>query len=177
MLPNVTEEKTPTVVKPYREITFEDWITFLALGGLMISEEDQTIYKMTLSQFCEKFNISKMTISRWRKQTPDLATRIEARRNEIAPMARVTAVYNQLFLSAMQSKDMRAAVDAQKTFLGHFGNLQLPVQRQDIKIQGGLAEVLIAAEREGILEGELVEPSTIDTDPSGQTPGALPPTS
>lgn len=177
MSPNTTLQQYQTEVRPYKIGVFQEWITFLALGGLFIDEDDQHIYRMTLTQFCERMGVARSTVNHWRKNTTNLAQLIEQRRGEIAPMARVSAMFNQLFLTGMQSKDLRAAVDAQKTFLGHFGNLQLPVQRQDIKIQGGLAEVLTAAEADGILEGEIVEPANIDAPTGGETPGPLPPAS
>ena len=143
----------------------------------MINEDDGSIYKMKLSEFCEKFNVSKMTIVRWRKNTPDLAQRIEARRNEITPMARVTALYNQMFLLAMQSQDKRAAVDAGKTLLGHFGNLQLPVQREEVKHSGGWVDVLLQAKRDNVIEGEVINEPNADTGRSIEDSSTLPQTS
>jgi hypothetical protein len=139
MLPNVTTPAPSTEVTPYKQATFEDWLTFTALGGLLIDEDDQHIYKMTLTEFCATFNVSKMTTLRWRKQTPDLETRIAQRRNEIIPMARVTVAYNQLFLLGMQTQDKRAAVEALKLFLGQFGNLELAAKRPPEPINTGQA--------------------------------------
>lgn len=178
MQPNATTQNGQTGVQPYKQGAFDAYISWRALGGLIIDEDqDNKIRQMKLAEFCDVYNVDRSTLWRWRANTPDLAARIEQRRNEIVPAARVSAVYNQLFLTAMQSQDKRAAVEAQRTFLGHFGNLQLPVQRQDIKIQGGLAEVLQAAADDGILEGEVIEPSNIDATTSGQDTGALPPAS
>lgn len=188
MVPNATEEKSETEVHPYKSGAFEAWITWRALGGLIVEEEGQKtdrdtgkkitvtnqLRTMPLSEFCETFRVDRKTLWRWAKQTPDLAQRIAARRNEITPLARVSVAYNQLFLLGMQSQDKRAAVDALKTFLGNFGDLQLPVQRQDIKVQGGLMEVLAAAQRDGIIEGEVVEPTNSDTGSGQETPGPLP---
>lgn len=173
MQPNTTLAKPKTEIHPYKFGVFDQWITFLALGGLLVDEEDGHIYKMTLTEFCEKFGVARSTAAAWKNYTKDLPKLIEARRNEISPQARVSAVFNQLFLMSMQSQDKRAAVDAQKTFLGHFGNLQLPVQRQDIKVQGGLLEVLKAAETDGIIEGEIIEPIDINARASDQAPSAL----
>lgn len=177
MLPNTTIDSEESAVKPYKTGVFDEWLTWKACGGLLIDEEENHIYRMSLTKFCERFKIAKSTANFWRTHTPNLAQRIEQRRNEIAPLARVSMVYNQMFITALQTKDLRAAVDAQKTYAGHFGNLQLPVQRQDVRIQGGLAEVLNAAEQDGIIEGEIVEPSAIDSTASGQDPSTLPPAS
>jgi len=176
MQDNVTTTENPTPIRRYKEVTFDNWITYLSLGGLMIDEDDGHVYKMTLTEFCTKFNVSKMTIVRWRKNTPDLAQRIEQRRNEVTPMARVTALYNQMFLLAMQSQDKRAAVDAGKTLLGHFGNLQLPVQREEVKHTGGWVDIIAQAKTENIIEGEVINEPDADTTRSITDTSTLPQT-
>ena len=179
-----TLEKPQTEVRPYKNEAFEAYITWRALAGLVVDEEyfdaqegktiTNKLRQISLQEFCETYNVNRHTVWLWKNRTPDLAARIEARRNEVVPAARISVAYNQLFLLGMQTGDKRAAVEALKTFLGHFGNLQLPVQRQEIKVQSGLLEVLSAAQREGIIEGEIVEPTNIDASASSPAPSALP---
>lgn len=170
MARNATEEKPETGVKPYKEVTFEDYITWRALGGLLIDESDpytpNKVRIMSLDEFCTTFDVSRQTIWRWKNQTPDLAARIEKRRAEIMPLARVGAAWNQLFLNGMQTKDRRAAVDALKTFLGHFGNLQLPTQRTEVDAGQNLLDLVNAARKKNIIEGEPVDRPTANTGSS-----------
>jgi len=172
MQPNATTEKSTSGINPYKTSAFDQFLTFSALGGLII-DDDGKLNEMKLQQFCELVGIERTMTWRWKSQ-PGFAEKVRARRAEIVPLARETKAFNQLFLLGMQSQDKRAAVDALKTYLGHFSQLQLPVQRQDIKIQGGLMEVLEAAEADGIIEGEISESIEPDAGSSGQTAGLLP---
>lgn len=172
MLPNVTNDSTKTEVEPYKAGQLDAYVTYCALGGL-ITEDDGAVSRMSIDEFCQHYGVTRMTLNRWKKQIPDWPLRVAARRDEIMPLARVTAVWNSVYSLARQTKDRRAAVNAAKLFLGHNG-LQLPVQRQDIKVQGGLMEILEAAERDGIIEGEVIEPKAVDTGTSSQAPGTLP---
>lgn len=163
MLQNTTSTNSPTEVEPYKAGVFDEWLSWKACGGLVADEEDNRLYKITLTEFCERFGIARSTANNWRRYTPNLAELIEQRRNEIAPLAKVGIMFNQMFLAGMQTKDLRAAVDAQKTYLGHFGNLQTPVQRENITLGNGFTDLLQAARVEGeppqpeIIEGEIVD--------------------
>jgi|SRR5665213_25113 len=163
MQPSATDQNVKTEIKPRKLDAFEGYITWRALGGLIIDEEykgtdergnpktfTNHVRQMTLGEFCEAFNVDRATTWRWRTNTPNLAELVEKRRNEIIPVARVSAAWNQLFLLGMQSGDKRAAVDALKTFLGHYGNLQLPVQREIVKHEGESWASLVAAKRKQV---------------------------
>lgn len=170
MQQNATDEDVETSVEPYKHDAFEGYITWRALGGLIVDEEyddpesgqivSNKIRKMPLEEFCKAFNVNRTTVWRWKKNTPDLALRIEKRRMEIVPLARVSVAYNQLFLLGMQSQDKRAAVDALKVFLGHFGNLQLPVQRNQVDVSQNLMDLVNVARKKKIVEAEVVEPDS-----------------
>lgn len=155
-LQKLTAEDGQTAIKPYKHEIFDAWLTWKACGGLMVDEEDNRAYRMTLTDFCQTFGVTRPTVGEWRKNTPNLAELIEQRRNEIAPLAKVTNVFNQMYLTAMQTKDKRAAVEAQKAYLGHFGKLQLPVQRQDVKLQVNNWSQLLQKKRE-VIEAEIVD--------------------
>lgn len=169
---NVQIEKGRTDTEPYKQATFDAFVTYSALGGLIVGEDGKMI-EMPVYKFCQQYGVDVRTTQRWKK-TEGFAMKVRQRRAEVVPLARETKAFNQLFLLGMQLQDKRAAVDALKTYLGHFSQLQLPVQRQDIKIQGGLMEVLAAAEHDGIIEGETIEPTDTDTAAGSQTPRALP---
>lgn len=176
MQPDATSKNQLTDVKSRANLSgYEQFVTYCALGGL-IADDNGKLNKMTQDQFCQAFGVNPATCWRWKKE-PNFAMKVRTRREEVVPLARESIAFNQLFMLGMQTQDKRAAVDALKTYLGHFNNLQLPVQRQDIKVQGGLMEVLQAAEADGIIEGEIVDASPIITTTSGEITPALPPTS
>jgi len=154
-----SDEKTQTGIQPYKQAVFDQWLTWKACAGLIVDEENNHIYKMTLTDFCQHFGINRDTARKWRNKTANLGKLIEQRRDEIAPQAKVGMVFNQMFLTAMQSQDKRAAVDAQKAYLGHFGNLRTPVQRQDVKVEGlSWADLAQKKRNENkVIEGEVVD--------------------
>lgn len=181
MLPDVTDEKTHTGVKPRKDVAFDRYIEWRALGGMIIDEEDVNspnhVRVMTFAQFCETFNVNRKTIWHWKKNVPDLEQKIEQRMNEIVPLARRQAVWNANFILAIQTQDKRAAVEAQKIFLGHFGNLKIPTQRQEIEHKFNAADLLVAAKTDGIIEGEVVHGSDNHAGTNGEDPRPLPATS
>lgn len=172
MLEKTLSTNTQTVVNPYKKKVFEQFITYSALGGL-ITDEMGIVKPMSLAKFCKFQGIAESTTRDW-KAMSNFGLLVTQRRLEIVPHARETAAWNRLYIIGLTSKDHKSAVEALKLFLGHFSALQLPVRRQDIKIQGGLMEVLEAAEHDGILEGEVVEPTDSNAGTSDQAPGALP---
>jgi hypothetical protein len=178
MLENVETEKTQTVLKPYKQNTFEHYIEWRALGGMVIDEEDPNtpnkVRIMTFQQFCHEFDVSAETIRRWKRDIPDLEQKIEQRMNEIVPLARRQAVWNANFVMALQTQDKRAAVEAQKLFLGHFGNLKIPTQRQEIEHKFNAADLLVAAKTDGVIDGEVVHGSDDHTGTNGENPRPLP---
>ena len=149
MLQNVPNKEILTPVSPYRNGAFEDYVSFCAIGGLITSDEGR-LSTMTTSQFCQQWGVDRKTTYRWR-QTPGFADRVRARRDEIFPLARETACWNRLYLIGLQSKDLKAAVQALTLLLGHFGGLLLPARRNDAtsSSQGNsLAELLMKARAE-----------------------------
>ena len=152
MLPNVTAPNSSTGVEPYKQGSFDAYISYCALGGIL-TEDDGETHRMSLEEFCRTYNVTRMTLNRWKKQTPDWDQRVDRRRKEIVPLARVSAVWNSVYLIARQTQDKRAAVEAQKLFLGHHG-LELPVQRQQVKVEHSLTEMFAKADQ--VIEGEVV---------------------
>lgn len=155
MLPNVTKLDTQPSVRSTNEGALDAYITYCALGGL-ITEDDGKPSKMKLDDFCATYGVTRMTLSRWKREIPDFVQRVDKRRTEIVPLARVSAVWNANFVAAVQTKDLRAAVEAQKVFLGHFGNLVTPTQRVDATVQVNTWTGLMEAKRT-VIEGEVVD--------------------
>lgn len=191
----------PTSITPYKDRAFDLYLTYCALGGMMVTDQGG-IKAMSLGEFCQQAGIDEKTTWRWKNRIPDFAMQVRQRRAEVVPLARETAAFNRLFLIGMTSlptgfkevvnqktgavrriptgalhDDQRAAVDALKTYTGHFSDLHTPTQRQEVKVEGSFLDMMTAAAQEGVIEGEIVdanlEPQT-DTRGSDQDPGALP---
>jgi hypothetical protein len=137
------------------------FVDYLAIGGLVTVESNeklqaQDIHQMTITEFCEAIGISRDTFYRWKKTIPNLVDRIRTRRHETFGLNRETALYNRAYLIAMTSRDHKAAGEMIKLLSGHFGQLELPVQRQIIKQEGESWAALVEKKKQAIIEGEIV---------------------
>ena len=153
MQPNATYSEPPTPVKPYKDVAFDEYLSFCALGGL-ITSDDGMLSKMTLNDFCRQFGVHRATTYRWKHNTPNFGEKVRQRRDELFPLSRETAMWNRLYLIGMQSKDLRAAVDAIKTLLGHFSGLTLPAKRKPEPSNSGASwvELITKYRNEGLIE-------------------------
>lgn len=157
----ITQDLTPVQVR--QKWAYDQFLTYSALGGL-ISDDSGRMRRMPIYEFCQYATIDQKTTWTW-KHAPGFAEKVRTRRIEVMPLARESMWFNQLHLLGMQLQDKRAAVDALKTLTGHFSDLQLPVQRQDVKVQGGIADLLnVARERrlQETQEGDVIDVSPID---------------
>lgn len=151
MHPNASSIEVSTPVNPHKVGAFEEYVSYCALGGLITSEDGQ-LSRMTTSQFCQQFSIDRKTAYRW-KHMPGFGNRVRQRREELFPMARESAMWNRLYLIALQSRDLKAAVGAIKLLLGHFSGLRLPSRRTpEPEGQGSLMELVSLARRRGIID-------------------------
>lgn len=189
MQQNATLPETKAGVQPYKFSAFDNYITFCAIGGMRVTDTGQ-IETITLDQFCEDNGVNRATVFRWKKNTPDFAMRVRARRDEVIPLARETAALNRLFLLGMSSlptrigkdgkptgalhHDQRAAVDALKTYLGHHSELRVPTQRAEVDIKYSVSDLLKAASDDGIIEGEIVDAPAAHATTNGEDTGTLP---
>src|SRR5579871_1538740 len=97
MQQNARTTSPPKTVEPYKKWAFEQYITFCATGGLVVSDTGE-IKTVKIGEFCQQIGIDEKTTWRWKTQTPDFALRVRQRRYEIMPVARETKVFNHLFL-------------------------------------------------------------------------------
>lgn len=156
---NAQVTKVLPSVEPYQKWAFDEFITYSALGGLIISDNG-TIERMPIYQFCARVNVDQKTTWRW-KHSEGFAAKVRARREEIMPLARESMMWNRLFSLAMQNGDKRAAVDATKTWLGHFGELKLPTVKQEVKVELNTWADLVQAKHD-VIEGEVVDEPAAD---------------
>lgn len=201
MQDNATQTNIPAApqgVTPYKTGAFEEYVTFCALGGVLVDEVGKP-ESMTLYQFCQRVGVDRATTWRWKKNTPNFGELVRKRRDEIFPWARETALWNRLYLIATSSMptrvtpvvnpktgrtyivrsgalhdDQRAAVDAAKLLLGNSGDLKLPTQRQEVDIKHSVSDLLRAAREDGIIEGEVVNGGADNATANGEDAGILP---
>jgi hypothetical protein len=144
-----------------RNLQHEQWITFVALGGLVTEESESAdrsnnIRQMPTTEFSTLIGVPRRTLYDWKKSIPDFGERVRQRRYELFSLSRETQLFNRAYLIAMTSKDHKSAVEAIKLLLGHFSMLDLPIQRQEIKNDGESWSTLVERKQREVLEGEIV---------------------
>jgi hypothetical protein len=137
----------------------EQWITFCALGGLVTTESDDPdqpvgLEQITITQFSQQLGVHRTTLYNWKNSIPNFGQRVRSRRAEVFSLSRESAAFNRLYLIGMNNKDMRAAVDALKTILGHFSKLELATQRHEVEAGQNLMDLVNAGRRKRVIEGE-----------------------
>lgn len=131
----------------------EEWISYVAVGGL-ITGDDGSIKKMTISEFAIELGVDRSTLNEWKKTIPHFWDRVDKRRNELFSKNRITAVWNGLFLRAAKGDAEQA-----KIILGQYAQWQPPSQKHEVTI-GGLGDLVGLARKKNIIEGDVVEPNT-----------------
>ena len=131
----------------------DEYISFCAVGGVLTSD-DGKITTVTQRDLATRWGVHPNTLTNWKKSIPNFAERVRQRRRELFSAGRETAAWNRLYVIGMTGTGA-PAVTALTTILGHFGGLEKPVQRADVKVQGSLAELLSNAQK--IVEGEVVD--------------------
>lgn len=153
----------------------DKWITYCAIGGVITETGFETVYsqqldrevpeiitKMSLTEFAEKLGVDRKTLYNWKTSIPDFAMKVRAKRDEVFPMARETALFNQAYLIAMTGRG-QAAASMITMLLGHYSKLQLPKQRAELEAGDNLMELLnVARKKKVIIEGETSEQPSIN---------------
>jgi hypothetical protein len=133
----------------------EMYISYCAMGGVMTSD-DGKVTTMPAIKFADQIGVHRNTLRNWKESIPNFAERVRDRRMQLFSLSRESAVYNRLYVIGMTGTDA-PAVKALEILAGHFGKLEKPTQRADVKVSGSLAEMLSNAQK--IIEGEVVDGS------------------
>jgi hypothetical protein len=158
------------------------WIDYNALGGLIVDNTDErwdsvnqvttTMRKMSISEFAKMIDVSRETLRLWRNSIPDFWGKVNVRRQELAPRARLQKMHEVWFLSALKT-GAEGFRDRQMWLANFDKDFRMPAQKMEHDIGDNLAELLIAAKRDGIIEGEVVNGPN-DATAGSANPGALP---
>lgn len=149
----------------------EDYIAFVACGGMLPSENpDELIKKMSAQEFADLLEVDRGTLYYWRNHLPGFWDLVEKKRKEIGGKDRLSKVWNGLFLKAASGNPQAAAI-----YLANFDpNFRMPNEKAEKEREDNYAALLAMAAKDGIIEGEIVEPKAIDTSASNSDQPAYP---
>lgn len=152
----------------------DKWISYCAIGGIVTEtgfenvfndragrEVPEIITKISVTEFAQKLGVDRATLYKWKNNIPDFGMKVRQRREEIFPVARETALFNQAYLIAMTGRG-QAAASMITMLLGHGAKLQLPKQRTELEAGQNLMELMNIARKKQIIEGETVERPNIN---------------
>lgn len=172
-------DATPPVLTMQQQM----WIDYNALSGLITDNTQEwfdregnpvTIKKMTIVEFAKMIDVSRETLRLWRNSVPDFWGRVNARRRELAPQSRLQKMHEAWYLKALKMDNWPVS---EAWFINFDPNYETPKIKHQHEIGDNLAELLLTAERDGIIEGEVAHASNNDAGTGSQNPGILPPAS
>ena len=141
---NATEQKPPTAAQ-------DEYIAFLALGGIVPDENNPAGRRMRLEELAERLDVNPSTLWRWRKTIPNFWELVAAKRKELSGKDRLTNVWNGLYLKAVAGN-----ADAAKLYLANFDpNFKMPTQKVEHEAGDSWVELLRGKDRK-VIEGQKV---------------------
>lgn len=128
-------EKSVVDITPVQE----DYIAFVALGGLIPSDTSISGYtKMTTTDFALQVGVERTTLYLWRRSIPDFWDRVNAKRKELSSKDRLSAVWNSVFLKAIAGGER-----AQTVYLAnHDPDFRMPMQQVKHEAGDSWADVM-----------------------------------
>ncbi len=169
---NVANEirEIDTAVKNLKreELTLQQqaWVDYNALSGIVTdltsehkdaSGSTLVMRKMTIIEFADKLGVDRQTLRRWRESIPNFWEKVNARRKELAPQARLQRIHETWYLKAAALKNWQIT----EAWLINFDpNYKQPRMKVEHDITESMADALGLAKRrrtENIQEGEIVK--------------------
>lgn len=130
----------------------EAWIDYRALNGLIT--DDDGIRKMTVDEFATWVGVAtRQTLYDWQKSIPDFWQRVNDRRVEIAPRARLQRIHETWYLKAAQVNNWPVTEAWLRNFDPNFKEARTKVEHD---VAGSLLDVLEKARTRSVIEGEVV---------------------
>lgn len=141
---NVTKAKNANGEKPM-DMRHQAFIDYRALNGLI--SDDDGIRKMTVDDFATKVGVDRRQLYRWQESIPDFWDKVNARRHEIAPRARLQKMHEVWYLSAL--KPGADGYRDRQLWLANFDDdFRMPTEKLEHSAGTGLAD-MIAHKRRG----------------------------
>lgn len=142
-------------------VQHERWIDFCALGGMMVDEAGN-VKPTTVKDFAIEMGVSRETLYYWKKAIPDFNERVKARMKELGGQSQKLAkAWNGIWL-----KTCAGNAEAGKLYFTNFDpDFKMPVQKNEMELGGGFAELMAQARRrrdEDIQEGEVVPQKAVN---------------
>lgn len=149
--PNEIEliDKAIKKTKPFvLTIQQQYWIDYNALSGLITDITDDrvnergdplTMQKMTITKFAELLDVDRTTLRNWTRSIPDFWDRVNARRRELAPQARLQKVHEVWYLAAQSPKNFQ---DRQLWLANFDPNFRMPAQKVEHEMGNSWAALL-----------------------------------
>jgi hypothetical protein len=170
------KEATPPALTVQQQL----WIDYNALGGLITDDTQDwkdkdgnltPMRKMSIIEFAQMIDVSRETLRLWRTQIPDFWGKVNARRKELAPQSRLAQVHRKWYIEVLKMKNW-PMVEA--WLINNDPTYETPKVKHELDVGDNLADLLLAAKRDGIIEGEVVNAPSNDPGAGGQNPGLLP---
>lgn len=148
-------------------ITQQLWVDFNALGGLITDLTDErttkdggltTLRKMTITEFADRLGVNRDTLREWRRTIPNFWERVNLRRKELSPGARLARVHETWYLKAVKG-DFQFL----QLWLANFDDtFHTPNQNVTHDIGSGLMDALQIARQRQLKEQNATEGEVID---------------
>lgn len=157
------------------DIKQQAWIDYNAMSGLITDNTEErpikgtndtsTMRKMPIIEFAQMIDVSRETLRQWRNSIPDFWQKVNDRRHELAPTARLQKMHEVWYLSALNPKNFQ---DRQLWLANFDPNFRMPTQKLEHEAGGGLADLLeLGRKRERdtnrVVEAEVVSNDTPQT--------------
>lgn len=139
------------------------WIDYNALNGIITDNmESITMRKMSISEFAQLINVNRDTLRNWRTYIPNFWDRVNERRKEITPRARLQVMHERWYLEAMKMKNWALS---EAWLRNHDSDYKESKQKVEHELGDGFADAMnIARERrlksQTVVEGEVVDGSS-----------------
>jgi hypothetical protein len=138
------------------------WIDYNALNGLItdILEEKVdpktgtalTMRKMTIQEFAELIDVHRDTLRVWRTAIPNFWERVNQRRKELAPTARLQQIHERWYLNALKMKNWPVT----EAWLRNF-DPDYREPKQKIEHELGNSWMALFEHKRKVIEGEVVD--------------------
>lgn len=160
--PTPTDVSDADPTKKQLTIQQQTWIDYNALNGLVTDNlEDgidpktgsaMTLRKMTIQEFAELIGVHRDTLRIWRSAIPNFWQRVNDRRRELAPTARLQLIHEKWYLNALKMKNWPVT----EAWLRNF-DPEYREPKQKVEHELGNSWMALFEHKRQVIEGEVVD--------------------